>query len=109
MLRAGALVDRVLRFIDNGARTFTLNTAQTLVVSQLATNDSSGSKYFVRLRAADNGLLGPIAILIVLVRVLGFGAERWLRRIRFSRGNKSSGFREVPRPGIRPHDHSFTL
>ena len=61
----------VIAFIDNGARTLTLNTAQALVVSQLATNDSSGSKYFVQLRAADNGLLGPIAILIVLVRVLG--------------------------------------
>jgi hypothetical protein len=47
---------------------------QTLVVSQLTTNDNSGSKRFVRLRAADNRLLGPIAILIVLVHVLCFGA-----------------------------------
>jgi len=47
---------------------------QTLVVSQLTTNNGLGSKRFVRLRAADNRLLGPIAILIVLVRVLCFGA-----------------------------------
>lgn len=44
--------------------------------SSLATNDSSGSKYFVRLRAADNGLLGPIAVLIVPIRVLGLVVRR---------------------------------
>src|SRR5260370_37010237 len=47
---------------------------QTLVVTQLTTNDIRGPKCFVRWRASDNVLLSPIAILIVLVRVLCFGA-----------------------------------
>jgi hypothetical protein len=61
-------------FIDNGAGNFRAELLQRLVVTQLTTNDIRGSKCFVRLRAADNGLLGPIAILIVLVRVLCVGA-----------------------------------
>jgi hypothetical protein len=61
-------------FVDNRAGNFHGEQVQTLVVTQLTTNDIRGSKCFVRLRAADNGLLGPIAILIVLVRVLCFGA-----------------------------------
>ena len=53
------------RFFANGAGNFRAEHLQTLVVTQLMTNDIRGSKCFVRLRAADNGLLGPIAILIV--------------------------------------------
>src|SRR5690348_3224332 len=84
-------------------------TQQRLIVSQLTMSDRSGSKFFVLLRTADNSLLGPIAILIVLVRVLCFGGFGRLGRIRRTRGNKSSGLREFPRPGIRSHHHSLTL
>jgi hypothetical protein len=66
------------RFIDNGAENFRAENLQTLVVTQLTTNDPRGSKCFVRLRAADNGLLGPIAILIVT----GVAVEEPVPRIR---------------------------
>jgi len=45
---------------------------QTLVVSQLTMNDSGGSTCIVRLRTQSNRLLGPIAVLIVLVRISDF-------------------------------------
>jgi hypothetical protein len=52
------------------AANFHAEDLQALVVTQLTTDDIRRSKCFVRLRAADNGLFGPIAILIVLVCVL---------------------------------------